>query len=98
MCATTNLLQVRLEFYLPFKNVPGPDFNICFQKIVIMKARSISLSLNLQQCIVSDVSGLEIATNTVANATSFFSLATKIFVQSPLWRPEFCMVLKYNKA
>ena len=35
--------------------------------------------------------GLEIVTKNVANGTSFFSLA-------PLWRPEFCMILKYNKA
>ena len=46
------------------------------------------------------VPGLEIVTNTVANATNFFSSATKIVVESPLWRSEFCMIKKYmhNKA
>ena len=37
-------------------------------------------------------SGLEIATNTVASATKFFSLTTKIVVWSPVWQPEFCMI------
>ena len=41
---------------------------------------------------ICEVSGLELATNMVANATNFFSLATKIFVQSPVWRPEFCVI------
>ena len=41
---------------------------------------------------------LEIATNRVANATNVFSLRTKIPVKSPLWLPEFCMILMYNRA
>ena len=42
--------------------------------------------------------GLKIATNTVANTTSFFSFTTKIFVQLPLGRLQFCMIFKYYKA
>ena len=43
--------------------------------MIILKAKSMILREHLEM-----IAGLEIATNMVANGTSFFSLATKIFV------------------
>jgi len=41
---------------------------------------------------VNQLPGLRIATDTVANVTNIFALATKILVSSPLWRPDFSMI------
>ena len=41
---------------------------------------SVEISIDTLVDMSTDISGLEIATNMVANVTNFFSLATKIFV------------------
>ena len=57
-----------------------------------VNSEMLSLCIYLTLSALKNIAGLQIATNTVANATNFFCFATKIVMKSPLWRPEFCMI------
>ena len=59
----------------------------CKSNLVPKSAKDYDLSKPLlcKDILVHVWSGLEIATNTVANATKFFSLATKTVDKSPVW-------------